>query len=240
MMAYRICNWSRYEKADSKKCTTMQWVAIPIAHDGMGYIEIMARPDGVRIVGGWLLILQIAARCPTRGLLVTDSGRVLGAREIALKARAQVDDIKTALEVCCEQGWIEEVEVSGSRPDAIPTPSRLQDRTRQDKTVQSAAAPPPAREDAADALGMDQMQAAPKARVPKDDWLHWRQTHTRIFIGRSDEDGSAADWRALFDRAGTEVMDAMFAALVPTLTNPRHGIGYRAALTWIDRNAEEE
>lgn len=134
--AYRIKDWGRYMPADARKCTVMQWVAVPINHDGMGYIEIMARPDGVRIVGGWLLILQVAARCPERGLLVSDGGRILRAREIALKTRAQEQDISAALSACLEQGWIEEVEVSGCRPDAVQTTSRLQDRTEQDITEQ--------------------------------------------------------------------------------------------------------
>lgn len=134
--AYRIKDWHRYMPADAKKCSVMQWVAIPINHDGMGYIEIMARPDGVRIVGGWLLILQVAARCPERGLLVSDGGRVLRAREIALKTRSSEDDISAALAACLEQEWIEEVEVSGCRPDAVRMPSRLQDRTGQDITEQ--------------------------------------------------------------------------------------------------------
>lgn len=138
-LAYRIANWTRYMPADARKCTVMQWVAVPIAHDGMGYIEIMAHPDGIRIVGGWLLILQTAARCPERGLLVSDGGRILRAREIALKTRAREEDIKLALEECCRQNWIEEVEVSGQYPDDIRTPSRLQDRTEQNKTRQDKA-----------------------------------------------------------------------------------------------------
>ena len=137
MKALRINGWNRYEKADSKKCTTMQWVAVPINHDGLGYIEMITRPDGLRTVGGWLLILQLAAKCPTRGLLVTDSGRALGAREIALKTRASESDIQAAISVLLEHGWIEEVEVSGSLPEPVRTPSGLQDKTRQDRTRQT-------------------------------------------------------------------------------------------------------
>lgn len=132
--AYRIKDWHRYMPADAKKCSVMQWVAVPINHDGMGYIEIMARPDGVRIVGGWLLILQVAARCPERGLLVSDGGRILRAREIALKTRSSEADISATIETCLENGWIEEVEVSGSHPEAIRKPSGLHYITEQDIT----------------------------------------------------------------------------------------------------------
>jgi hypothetical protein len=135
-LAYEIVDWQRYEVADSRKCKVMQWVAVPINQDGLGYIELVTRPDGVRTIGGWLLILQLAARCPKRGLLVSDGGRILGGREIALKTRANEEDIKACLDTLCEVGWIRQVESSGHHPDAIRTPSGLQDRTGQDRTGQ--------------------------------------------------------------------------------------------------------
>lgn len=134
MKVYRIAKWTDYEKSDSKKCVTMSWVAVPINHTGLSFLEIMSRPDGLRMVGGWLLILQIAAQCPERGLLVSDSGRIIGAKEIALKTRANESDIKDCIATLLEFGWIEEVEVSGQHPDAIRTPSRLQNRTEQNNT----------------------------------------------------------------------------------------------------------
>jgi len=145
--ALQIANWSRFEASDSRKCKVMQWVAVPINHSGLGYLEIMAHPDGIRMIGGWLLILQVAAQCPTRGLLVADSGRILGAREIALKTRAPEEDITSCIALLLQNGWIEEVESSGHHPDAVGTPSGLQDRTGQDKTGQdktrNARAPDP-------------------------------------------------------------------------------------------------
>lgn len=154
MKALRIADWPRYERADSKKCVTMQWVAVPINHDGIGYLEIIGRPDGLRIIGGWLLILQVAARCPERGLLVSDGGRILGAREIALKTRASQDEIQSALTVLIEAGWISEEDISGSYPEAIRKPSRLQDSTVQDNTRQNTYAPD-VPSDAADRAGPD-------------------------------------------------------------------------------------
>lgn len=142
--ALMVPNWSRYEPSDAKKCRVMQWVAVPIAHDGLGYIEIMAHPDGIRMIGGWLLILQTAARCPVRGLLVSDSGRVLRGREIALKTRAQEADINACIELLLANGWLVEIDegeavrmLSGSRSDVIRTTG--QDRTGQDKTGEDSA-----------------------------------------------------------------------------------------------------
>lgn len=171
--SFQVSRWDMYEKADSKKCANMQWVAVPINHQGMGFIELMVRPDGVRILGGWLLILQIAAQCPVRGLLVSDGGRILGAREIALKTHAPEADIKLALEALCEMGWMEVVEVDGTRPDAIRTTSGLQYNTRQDKTEQNkteiqspcGATPPPPAGEASPKPAVE--PSAPKAKRVK-------------------------------------------------------------------------
>lgn len=134
MKALRITKWERYEPSDSKKCKVMQWVAVPINHSGLSYLELVSHPDGIRTVGGWLLILQVAAQCPVRGLLVSDSGRILRAREIALKTRTTEADISNCITKLLEVGWIEEVDTSGHHPDVIRTPSGLQDR--QDNTLQ--------------------------------------------------------------------------------------------------------
>jgi len=178
--ALMVPNWHRYEKADGKKCRTMQWVAVPIAHDGMGYIEIMSHPDGIRMIGGWLLILQTAARCPVRGLLVSDSGRLLLAREIALKTRASEADISACITALLANGWLVEIEseeairmVSGRHPDAIRTTG--QDRTSQDKTGQgqgAGAPPPPGTELLIAALkACHAAGAKPSEREALEEWL---------------------------------------------------------------------
>lgn len=45
-----------------------------------------------------------------------------------------------------------------------------------------------------------------------------------------------SDWRALYDRAGGEIMDAMYLAITPTINNPKHGVSFKAAAAWIDAN----
>ncbi len=151
MNAIKVVNWDRFEKADSKKCVTMQWVAVPINHSGLGYLEVISRPDGVRTIGGWLLILQLAAQCPRRGVLITDSGRIMGAHEIALKTRAPESDIKSCIKTLLEVGWLEYENQSGQRPDNVPTSSGLQDRTVQDSTGQDKRQEPDGSE--ADSVG---------------------------------------------------------------------------------------
>ena len=155
MKALQVTNWSRFEPSDSRKCKSMQWVAVPINHSGLGYLEVMSHPDGIRMIGGWLLILQVAAQCPKRGLLVADSGRILGAREIALKTRAQEKDVRACIALLLSNGWLEEVEASGQHPDNIRTTSGLQDITGQDRGEHPEDTPPP--------------PASPRA---KDEWRY--------------------------------------------------------------------
>lgn len=137
MKALRIAGWRRFEKSDHKKCKNMTWVATPTSHDGIGFLRLLTSPEGLRRYGGWHLILQVAARCPTHGLLVSDAGRPLGAAEIALKTRANEADISDAITACCDVGWLEYVEIPDGAPEdsgETPQPSCLQDRTGQDKT----------------------------------------------------------------------------------------------------------
>lgn len=142
MKALRIVGWSRFEKSDHKKCKNMTWVATPTSHDGIGFLRLLTSPEGLRKYGGWHLILQVAAKCPTHGLLVSDAGRPLGAIEIALKTRANEIDITDAIQACCEIGWLEYVEIPDAAPESsgeTPQSSCLQDRTGQDKTGEDRA-----------------------------------------------------------------------------------------------------
>jgi hypothetical protein len=74
--------------------------------------------------------------------------------------------------------------------------------------------------------------------VPKVDWQHWRQTHPRIWVSRSDEDGSVADWQRLLTRAGNEPMNHMYDALTKALAREKK-INLGQALAWIDANYED-
>lgn len=123
--------------------------------------------------------------------------------------------------------------LSAECPPSIPNPI-------PNPIPKSAAAPPPAQRtepQSPEPSLFDPSPATPRP-VPKADWFYWRQTHPRIFVSRSDEDGRLADWQALFDRAGPEVMSAMYAAVLPGIPAPK-GIGYGAAVRWINDNTTE-
>lgn len=139
MTVYRIRNWAQhFEKAQSRVVRTPTWVSIPNKHDGKGFRRIMALADGMVVYAAWVLIVQVASKCPERGLLA-DSDGPMTADDISHKTGAPVEAIERAFNVLCEKGiaWIERLDTDSTLIDSMsalcPTG---QDRTEQDSTGQ--------------------------------------------------------------------------------------------------------
>ena len=58
-------------------------VAIPTHHDGKRFRRLAALDRGAEIFAAWCLILGVAARCPTPGVLVDEQGEALSAEDLA-------------------------------------------------------------------------------------------------------------------------------------------------------------
>jgi hypothetical protein len=107
MTYYTIANWAEtYETAETRKRKSLFWVLVPNAHDSLGFCSIMEREDGLEVFGAWVLILQVASKCSTRGSLTSSKGRPYSAAEIATITRAPVKSIQDALDVLVGIGWI--------------------------------------------------------------------------------------------------------------------------------------
>lgn len=134
----RIRDWDEhYERSDTRKCRRAQWVPVPNKWDGKGFKRLMRHRNREALFGAWILILEVASRCPTRGLLV-DADGPLTAKDIADKTDSRESIIAEAIEVLSAPavGWIiKEIcpEASRSFPK-LPESSGLQDRTGQDNT----------------------------------------------------------------------------------------------------------
>gem|GEM_PF-6256472 len=105
---YTVRDWNEhFETAQSRKCASLNWVATPNKHDGKSYRRLMRMPDGVATYGCWMLILQVASKCPTRGILA-DADGPLTAEDISLKTDAPQALIERALEVLTspQVGWL--------------------------------------------------------------------------------------------------------------------------------------
>jgi hypothetical protein len=153
---YKIREWDRhFEVAQTRKVDRMNWVALPVKHDGLGFRRIMAMPDGAAIYGAWVLLLQVAAKCPTRGVLADENGP-LDIDDLEMKTGCASKVFSAALKVLTSNriGWIL---VAEYQQDGSQLP--LQDRT--DKT---------------DITGQDNTDlTSPKGDCPPElsAWIDW-------------------------------------------------------------------
>ncbi len=108
MEFYRIKDWAAYyEVAQARSVKRWSWVALPIKHDGKGYRRVVARTDGAAMLGAWMLIVQVAAKCPIRGVLADTDGP-LTAEDLAIKTGVPALVFQEALPLFCSEkiGWL--------------------------------------------------------------------------------------------------------------------------------------
>lgn len=247
----RIVGWARYQHADSKRYASgMPWVKCPTSHTGLGYLEIMDHADGMAHFGAWVLILQVAAKCPPGGILVTDSGKPILARELALKTRGNADIFSSAIDRLVTVGWLEWTEVtadskltaSGQQADSTRTSRQEEIRgeeIRQDKTTTTTSGgvvevdPDKDQDDPSEVVAPQQPPAAVKPPVSFADWV--MHGHGRVHMDRESRGLWESLWRRLHEEwtEPIKVMDAMYAALIPTLEQPRYKIWPVNADEWI-------
>lgn len=73
--AYRIRDWGEhFETPDSKRYQSIKWISTPIKQDGKGRRRLVRRDNGAALFGAWNAMVQVAARCPERGVLADDDG----------------------------------------------------------------------------------------------------------------------------------------------------------------------
>ena len=111
MKAYRIKNWDgHYELAQSRPYKSLSWVKFPNKHDGKGFRRIAKHPNSVELFAAWVLIVQVASKMTTRGLLVDCDGP-LTAEDLADKTGFPEEIFVMALQELVKPrfGWIEQV-----------------------------------------------------------------------------------------------------------------------------------
>lgn len=107
-MTYRIKDWDRhFEVAQSRLIKgRMTWVAMPTKHDGLGYKRVMRA--GPLHYAAWVLLVEVAAKCPTRGLLV-NSDRALTPEDLEVMTEFPAKHFAAAFPVLVSVGWLEVV-----------------------------------------------------------------------------------------------------------------------------------
>lgn len=145
MNLYVIRDWkTHYEKAQSRQVDRVSWVPLPVKHDGLGFRRLMRMKNGIALYGAWVLIVQVAAKCPLRGTLADEKGRPLTPEDISLMTGAPSDSLLAALQVFSSEdiGWIQCVsyELTDSELLASYNLQGGQESTGQNKTEEGAPA----------------------------------------------------------------------------------------------------
>ena len=84
----------------------LHWVALPNRHDGGGYRRLMRRENGPALFGAWILMVQVASRCPVRGLLIDDTGRALTADDLEMRTDCPASVFRDAVTILTDIGWL--------------------------------------------------------------------------------------------------------------------------------------
>ena len=142
MKVYRIRNWDVHFEVSQSRRGEHKWVAIPNKHDGKGFRRLIRHERGLEFFGVWVLLVQIASKCPTRGLLADIDGP-LTAEDFADKTGVNESLFTEALQLLIGPSiaWVEQCEfevVSGENhssliPDCERGVDTGPDRTRQTK-----------------------------------------------------------------------------------------------------------
>ena len=121
--AFAIKDWAgHFENASSVRIKKTNYVLLPNRHDGVGYSRIAKCEDCVEIFAAWCLILQVASRMQTRGVLVCD-GEPLTSEDMADLTRFPESIFKKAFDVLSSDriGWITEIDVSETTTFVLET-----------------------------------------------------------------------------------------------------------------------
>jgi len=66
----------------------------------------MNRKDGPEVFAAWILLVQLASRCTTRGVLASSDGRAYEIADISVKTRAPERIFEKAIPLLVGAGWI--------------------------------------------------------------------------------------------------------------------------------------
>lgn len=120
---YRIVDWDKhFENSRSREIRRTAFVSIPNKHDGEGYAILMADHErGYAHFAAWVLMVQVASKCPTRGTLTREDGSPLDAQALAAKTRAPKWIFEESISRLVDIGWLE---CCRRAADVLPTHCR--------------------------------------------------------------------------------------------------------------------
>lgn len=119
---YGVKDWEKhFENSESRKVKSLTWLPVKNKHDGKGYRRVVAHPRSVQVFCAWCLMIQVASKMPTRGLLLDEDGPIT-ASDLAFMTGFPEAIFDMAFEVLADPkiGWLERRETGDIRtpPDA--------------------------------------------------------------------------------------------------------------------------
>ena len=110
--ALAIKGWSQqFENAQSRRTKHLNYTVAPHQDQSFANQRVLTHASGYKALAIWHLIIQCAARCPQRGLLVDGSGP-LSFAELAHRMHLPEGDVREAIAVLSDPKvrWIEVVD----------------------------------------------------------------------------------------------------------------------------------
>lgn len=99
MVFYRVKDWGRhYEVGESLRTKSITWLPLRNKHDGRGFRRIARLPNCDAVFCGFVLILELASKCPIRGVLADEDGPMT-AEDMSIKTGFGADTFEAALSV---------------------------------------------------------------------------------------------------------------------------------------------
>lgn len=114
-IVYRVKDWDdHFESRDSRRLKKMQWLKLSTKIEGDQYAELLSgHPDGPKHFAAWIGILQVAANCKDRGILMRENRNGPHTPiSLAFKTRIPVDWFEGAIPRLISIGWMESGAVS--------------------------------------------------------------------------------------------------------------------------------
>ena len=133
-----IANWEEgFEIAQSRRRSgRLSWVAMPTRHDSRGYRKLIRSKGGVRHFACWCVLVQVAARCSTRGVLADDRGIALTFDDFEALTDIPASYFESAIPILCDIGWILCPDSETTRRVVCLQYKTRQYKTKQNKTLQ--------------------------------------------------------------------------------------------------------
>lgn len=122
---YSIRNWSEvFENSQSRQYQRLNWTPLPNKHDGKSYRRLISMADGPALYGAWVLLVQVASKCPQRGVLADQDGP-LDAEDLSHKTGAPAELFVRAFEALTHSkiAWLEVVPLPADQQHANSGPT---------------------------------------------------------------------------------------------------------------------